>query len=85
MHIAIGALGGAIVNTAVTIGTCLVKGEEITGRKILASVIGGAVTGTITAINPLATVGAAATGAVVESLINDVGTKPPTEVVKMRL
>ena len=63
-HIVAGAVVGGLVNTAISVGTSLLSGEEITGSKVFSAVVGGAVTGGVTAPTGNATLGSVAGGAV---------------------
>ena len=62
-HIVAGAVVGGLVNTAISVGTSLLSGEEITGSQVFSAVVGGAVTGGVTAPTGNATLGSVAGGA----------------------
>ena len=62
-HIVAGAVVGGLVNTAISVGTSLLSGEEITGSQVFSAVVGGAVTGGVTAATGNATLGSVAGGA----------------------
>ncbi|OUN32465.1 hypothetical protein B5G27_15605 [Lachnoclostridium sp. An76] len=62
-HIVAGAVVGAVANTVINVGTSLLKGEKITWSSVISSVIGGAVTGGVTAATGNVTLGSVAGGA----------------------
>ena len=48
-HIVCGAAVGIVANTVINVGTSLLSGEKITASQVISSIIGGAITGGITA------------------------------------
>ena len=62
-HIVAGAVVGAVANTVINVGTSLLKGEKITADLVASSLVGGAVTGGVTAATGNVTLGSVAGGA----------------------
>ena len=62
-HIVCGAVVGAVANTVINVGTSLLSGKKITVSTVVSSIMGGAVTGGVTAATGNVTLGSVAGGA----------------------
>ena len=63
-HIICGAAVGIVANTVINVGTSLLSGEKITVSQVFSSIIGGAITGGVTAATGNALAGAVLGGTV---------------------
>ena len=68
-HIVCGAVVGAVVNTAISVGSSLLSGEKVTVEQVISSTVGGLVSGGITAATGNALAGSVA-GGIAETVTN---------------